>query len=249
MHGKSAFVAIVFFSGCAAAIAQQTTQVQLKIEPTNRTLTVSAEERVTADPDLAILHVGFETQFSDAKSAYAAGAKISNDIIAKLKQAGIQESAIHSESQKLISYDSKARKYKLVQDWTVKTPPERAAEILDIVVTAGGTDSGEIEWTVNDEKALEQQALAKAAARATADAAVLATSMGVRLGQMIYVNNGVSRLIGIATENRNFAALASLGLGVSSAVNDKSAAKDQPLVIEPHKVSRTASVYAVFSIE
>ena len=69
MHGKSAFVAIVFFSGCAAAIAQQTTQVQLKIEPANRTLTVSAEERVTADPDLAILHVGFETQPSDAKTA------------------------------------------------------------------------------------------------------------------------------------------------------------------------------------
>jgi hypothetical protein len=243
MHGKSAFVAIVFFSGCAAAIAQQTTQIQLKIEPANRTLTVSAEERVTADPDLAILHIGFETQPSDAKTAYAVGAKISNEIVTALKQAGIPEASIRSESQRLTSFDSKARKFKLFQEWTVKTPPERVAEILEIAIGAGATQSGDIEWTMKDLQALEDQALTKAATRAKADAAVLAGSMGVRLGQMIYVNNGVSVLSGIATDNRNFAALASLGLGVSSAL------KDQPLAIEPHKVSRTASVYAVFSIE
>jgi hypothetical protein len=243
MHGKLAITGFALLVSCAAAAAQQTSQVQLKIEATNRTLTVSAEERVTADPEIAVLHIGFETPFSDAKSAYAAGSKISNDIIARLKQAGIQESAIHSESQKLISYDSKARKYKLEQHWTVKTPPERAAEILDIVVAAGGTDSGEIEWTVNDEKALEDQALEKASIRAREKAAVLAKGMGVHLGALVYVSNQVSA---IAFENRNFSALAALGLGVSS--RDR-ASMASPLSIEPRKVSREATVYAVYTIE
>lgn len=36
------------------AAAQSSNQVQLKIEAANRTLTVTAEERVTADPELAI---------------------------------------------------------------------------------------------------------------------------------------------------------------------------------------------------
>jgi uncharacterized protein YggE len=184
MFFKQAIAAFALAAGCAAAVAQQASQVQLKIEPSNRTLTVTAEERVTDDPEIAILHIGFETQPSDAKSAYAAGAKISNDIIARLKQAGIQESAIRSESQKLISFDSRARKYKLIQHWTVKTPPERAAEILDIVVAAGGTDSGEIEWTVNDEKSLEDQALVKASTRAREKAAVIAKGMGVHLGAL-----------------------------------------------------------------
>jgi len=225
------------------ATAQSSNQVQLKIEAANRTLSVTAEERVTADPEIAILHIGFETPFSDAKSAYAAGAKISNGIIAALKQANIPESAIRSESQKLISYDSKARKYKLVQYWTVKTPPERVAEILDIVVAAGGTDSGEIEWTVNDVKALEDQALEKATTRAREKAAVIAKGMGVHLGTLLYVSNQVSE---IAFENRNFAALASLGLGVSSGASDS---KASPLSIEPRKVSRTGTVYAVFTID
>ncbi len=243
MYFKQAIAAFALVAGCAAAVAQQASQVQLKIEPSNRTLTVTAEERVTADPEIAILHIGFETPPSDAKSAYAAGAKISNDIIARLKQAGIQESAIRSESQKLISFDSKARKYKLIMHWTVKTPPERAAEILDIVVAAGGTDSGEIEWTVNDEKALEDQALEKASTRAREKAAVIAKGIGVHLGALEYVSNQVSE---ISFENRNFAALASLSEGVSSRANVSMPA---PLSIEPRKVIRMAAIYAVFAIE
>src|ERR1035438_6173599 len=191
MHGKSAIAAIALVAGCAAAVAQQTSQVQLKIETTNRTLTVSAEERVTAEPEIAILHIGFETQPSDAKTAYAAGAKTSNDVVAALKQAGIPETSIRGESQHLDSFGYKSHKFKLVQQWTVKTPPERAAEILDVAITAGATDSGQIDWIVKDEKALEDHALDQAAAHARENAAVLAKGMGVKLGALIYVTNEI----------------------------------------------------------
>jgi uncharacterized protein YggE len=243
MQGKQAIAVLALLAGCTAAGAQQTTQVQLKIEPANRTLTVSAEERVTADPDLAILHIGFETQPSDAKTAYAAGAKTSNDIVAALKQAGIPETSIRSESQHLDSIGYKSHKFKLVQQWTVKTPPERAAEILDVAVSAGAIDSGQIDWTVKDEKALEDQALEKAVARAKADAAVLARGMGVQLGPLVYVTNEVSGLREIPVNGRNFSALAEISTGVMGRE------KDQLLAIEPRKVSRTATVYAVFAIE
>jgi len=243
MHGRFALVTFVLLLSCTAAVAQQASQVQLKIEANNRTLTVSADGRVTADPEIAILHIGFETQPSDAKTAYAAGAKTSNDIVAALKQAGIPETSIRSESQHLDSIGYKSHKFKLVQQWTVKTPPERAAEILDVAVSAGATDSGQIDWTVKDEKALEDQALEKAAARARSDAEVLAKGMGVHLGALVYVSNQVSA---IAFESRNFTALAALGLRVSSNAN---AAMAPPLSIEPRKVSREATVYAVFAIE
>jgi len=245
MHGKQVIAWLALIVGCVAVSAQQTTQVQLKIESTNRTLTVSAEERVTADPDLAILHMGFQTPPSDAKSAYAAGAKTSNEVVAALKQAGIPETSIRSESQQLKSIDYKAHKFELVQEWTVKTPPERAAEILEIAIAAGATQSGEIDWTMKDVRALEEQALGQAAARVRADAAVLAKSMDARLGQLVYVTNQVSVDRIFTTENRNFASLAQMGLGVSAMERDDK----RPLAIEPHKVSRAASVYAVFSIE
>jgi uncharacterized protein YggE len=238
MHGKFALVTIALLLGCTAAVAQQASQVQLKIEASNRTLTVSADGRVTTDPEIAILHIGFETQPSDAKTAYAAGAKTSNDIVAALKQAGIPDTAIRSESQHLNSFDYKTRKFKLVQKWTVKTPPERAAEILDIAIAAGATNSGEIEWTVKDEKALEDQALEKAAARARSDAEVLAKGMGVHLGALVYVTNQIS-----ASPSYQMA------FANNSAGNASYAPPPQALAIEPRKVSREATVYAVFAIE
>jgi len=221
----------------ATLAAQQPGQPQLKIDSTNRTLTVTANDRVTAEPEIAILHVGFDTQLQDAKAAYAEGAQTSNAIIAAIKGAGIPESAIRSESQFLNRDWSKPHKFKLTQQWTVKVPPERAAEILDIAVSAGATSSGEIEWTVKDERALEVQALDKAAARARLNAETLAKGMGVKLGALVYVSNEVNTSVMPRPLLANNFAMA------------KTADQSAPLAIEPRKVSREATVYAVFAIE
>jgi uncharacterized protein YggE len=216
--------------------AQTASQVELKVEPSNRTLTVSADGDVTVEPETAVLQIGFETDLMDAKAAYADGSRRSNAIISALKDAGIAESAIRSETQHLDRDYTKPHKFKLVQSWTVKAPAERAAEILDVAVTAGATSSGNIEWTVKDERALEDQALEKAAERAKAQAAVLAKGMGVHLGALIYVNNQM-------TASR-FPGRPMAGFALA-----KSANAPQPLSIEPQKVSRSATVYAVFAIE
>ena len=223
----------------AAAISygQSANQVQLKIDSSSRTISVSAEDRVTAEPEIAILHIGFVTPPSDAKQAYAAGSKASNQVISALKQAGIADSAIRSETQQLQTWDPKAHKYQLRQSWAVRVVPVRVAEILDIAVNAGATESGEIEWNVEDETALENKALEKAAARARSDAQVMAKSMDVQLGKLVYATNQVSGgAVPISYGVANFAGVA----------NERAAA---PLAIEPHKVSRTATVYAVFAIE
>jgi uncharacterized protein len=215
--------------------AQQPGQPQLNISATNRTLAVTASDHVSVEPEVAILHVGFDTQPQDAKAAYAEGARTSNAIIAAIKDAGIAESAIRSEQQFLSRDWTKPHKFKLTQQWTVKVPPERAAEILDAAVTAGATSSGEIEWTVKDESALETQALDKAAARARQNAETLAKGMGVKLGTLVYTSNELS---GGGTIPR-----------VRAFAMAKTADQAAPLAIEPQKVTRDATVYAVFAIE
>ena len=220
-----------------SAGAQQPTQPQMKVDSTNRTLTVSATDNVSVEPDQAVLHIGFATQPTDAKSAYADGARASNAIIAAIKQAGVPETAIRSESQYLDRDYTNAKQYKYVlrQQWTVKVSPERAAEVLDVAVNAGATSSGQIDWTVKDEKALEAEALDKAAARAKANAEVLSKGMGVRLGSLIYVSNQMSA----PPFPRPMPMMAMRA----------AEAAPQPLAIEPHQVSREASVYAIFAIE
>lgn len=236
MLQKHGVAIVALLAGCVAAGAQQVGQVQLKIEPTNRTLTVSAQDEVTVEPDVAILHVGFQTPPSDAKAAYAAGAATSNAIVAALKQAGIAETQIRSEWQRLDSVYQKPHKFTLAQQWTVKVKPEQAAEILDVAVTAGATDSGQIDWKVEDEQGLEDKALEGAASRARAQAAVLARGMGVKLGPLVYVSNQVA---GPVFAVRAYAERAAPMAGVAA----------QPLAIEPRNVTSSASVYAVFAIE
>ena len=236
MQRDLAFIASTLFLAIIPAAAQQPTQPQLKVDSSNRTLTVTATDNVSVEPDQAVLHIGFVTQPQDAKSAYAEGSRASNEIITALKQAGVAESAIRSESQYLDrDWSAKLRKYTLHQDWTVKVAPQHAAEILDAAINAGATSSGQIEWTVKDEKALEAQALDKAAARARADAEVLAKGMAVRLGSLVYVSNQMSA----PSFPRPMPMMA------MKAAN----ADAQPLAIEPHQVSREATVYAVFAIE
>lgn len=223
------------------AAAQQNTQLQLKIDSSNRTLTVTAQERVTVDPEIAVIHIGFETPISDAKTAYTVGAATSNAVVAALKQAGILESAIRSVDQHLERDYERPHKFRLAQSWEVKTLPERAAEILDIAVGAGATESGQIDWTVNDVRALESQALEKATTRVREDAATLANGMGVKLGVPVYMTNGISVADFRDRLNGNYT------VAVDAEFKARNAAP--PLAIEPRKVIRTASVYAVFAIE
>lgn len=238
MHMLRILAASAAMAAAVAAGAQQDSQPQLKISPANRTLAVTASGRVSVEPDLAILHIGFETQPGSAKAAYADGARTSNDIIGALKQAGVPESAIHSESQYLERdyTEPKSHKFKLVQHWTVSTTPGHAAELLDVAITAGANSSGQIEWTVKDERALEDQALDKAAMRAKEDAAELAKGMGVQSGALIYVSNQLSPPV---------VPLFALQAGSLA----RGAEQAPPLAIEPQKVSSSASIYAVYAIK
>jgi hypothetical protein len=235
MRAFHILVTAILATAALPVAAQQASQPQLKIDPANRTLTVTASDSVTAEPDVAILHIGFETAPASAKDAYASGAQISNAIVDALKQGGVPESAIHSESQYLQRDYSvpKSHKFILAEQWTVKTTPKRAAELLDVAITAGANSSGRIEWTVNDERALENQALDKAAALAKTDASELAKGMGVQLGALIYASNETSRPIMSFMANGRLAANAA----------------PQPLAVEPQQVTRSASIYAVYAIQ
>jgi hypothetical protein len=229
--------ALMVLSFSAAAMGQEMGQPQLRIDTANRTLTVSANDSVSVEPEVAVLHIGFETAPSDPKSAYAEGSRVSNAIRAALKGAGVADDAIRSESQFLAPdyTQPKQHKFKLQQQWTVRVEPARAAEILDTAVSNGANNAGGIDWTVKDEKALEAQALEKTAGRARENAATLARGMGVKLGTLLYVSNQVSGGVQPRPMVRAFASNAAQAAA--------------PLAIEPQKVTSTVTVYAVFAIE
>ncbi len=225
----------------AAQVANQT----LQINKDNRTLAVTATDTASAFADVAVLHVGFEAYGADEQSAYAAGSQRSNAVVTALTAAGVPKDQIESQNQNLSPLSEyelrnqaaalKGMRFRLQQSWEVHTRPDDAAKLLDVAVKAGANQSGNIDWQVKDASVLESQAASKALAHAQSIAAGMAEGLHTHLGTLLYASNQ-------AQESRPMP----LAMRSMAAVEQKAAA---PLAITNRKVERSATVYAIFSLQ
>jgi len=227
----------------APAFAQAPT---IQVNRENRTIAITATDKVTAIADTATVHIGFIAYGPDSDAAYATGSRISNAIVKSLTAAGVPSDAIESENQnvspvqeyqidKLTPAEKAQRKFQVVQSWTVRTPADDAAKILDLAVKAGANQSGQIDWSLKDENAPQAEAAGKALQRARTVASEMAKGLSVKLGALIYANNETQAepphpLMQAMTKGRATAA-------------------PVPLAINPRRIEKSATVYAVFAIE
>ena len=244
MNSRIALLAaVIAFAAIASAQGQQ-----IEVNKSNRTIAVTATDKATADAEVATVHIGFQVYAADSQSAYALGSKTSNAIVAALKKIGVEDSAIQSEAQNvapvqqyeiqnLPEAQKAQRQFQVTQSWSVKTSAKNAASILDAAVQAGANQSGQIEWDVADPDALEAQAAESALKRARAIADQMAKGLGATLGTLIYGSNQVA-------ERPVPVFKGAMAMAVSAAPPPPA-----PLAISPQKVTTSATVYAVFSIE
>ncbi len=219
-----------------------------QVDRSNRLISVTATDSASRDADLAIVHIGFQTFGPDEQSTYATGSKISNAIVAAVEKSGVEKKSIESESQNLapfqdyhnnaIQAERAGRQFVLNQSWTVKTTPENAAGVLNAAVAAGANQSGQIDWQLNNPKALDAEAAAHAIARARAIAAQMAQGMNVKLGQLIFASN-------VADEGANQPPRPLMMMKQGAAPR----AAAPPLAIRSRQIEQTATVRAVFAIE
>ncbi len=229
-------------------IASAAPAQQIQVNKDNRTIAVTASENAVADADTAVVHIGFQTFGADEKSAYATASRVSNAIAKALADAGVPKKDIESQQQNLnhvqpyetqnLPADQRAqRQFTVTQSWDVKTKADDAAKILNVAVNAGANQSGNIDWSVADENALEAQASAKALTRARTIAEQMAQGLNAKLGWLIYASN--------QTQARPIEPVRAM----AGAMAMKSEAPTPPLAINPRKVTSSATVYAVFAIE
>lgn len=219
----------------------------IQVNKENRTIAITATDKVTAIADQATLHVGFIAYGPDSNTAYANGSKLSNAIVKALTDTGVPKESIQSENQqiapvqnyqldKLTEAQKQQRQFQVTQSWTIKMNADDAAKALDVAVKAGANQSGQIDWGFKDENAPEAQAAAKALKRAHDQAEQMATSLNAKLGSLLYASNEVQPSGPPRPMFRAMAAAPSME-------------KVQPLAINPREVEKMATVYAVFAIE
>jgi hypothetical protein len=229
--------------------AVTTTQSQtITVNKENRTIAVTTTDSASAPADLAAIDVGYLVFAPDAQTAYANGSNISNAILKALLDAKISKQQIESSEQRLFqtrfndsdNEDRDARRFSLTQSWIVTVPAENAAQALDIAIRAGANTSGHIEWSVTDDNALTGKAAAKALERARSIASNMAKGLGATLGQLVYASNEAPERSGYGFGS---------GAGIAGVLGRAPTPSPPPLAILGKQIVKSATVYAVFSIE
>ncbi len=244
---KSTVLCLAALAFGAAAIPITASPQIIQVNKENRTIALTASDKTLAMADTASVHIGFIAYGPDSDTAYANGSRVSNAIVKALKTAGVASDDIESENQnvspvqdyqvdKLTPEEKAQRKFQVTQSWTVRAPAGDAAKTLDLAVKAGANQSGQIDWSLRDENALQAEAAAKALQQARTQAEEMAKSLNARLGALLYASN--------QTEAAPPRPLMRAMAGPSMAIE-----KVEPLAINPRRIEKSATVYAVFAIE
>jgi hypothetical protein len=168
----------------------------IKAEVTNqpyaRTVTVSAEGKITAKPDVAIVSLSVVSSGTTVKVVTKDGNEKMDAVIGAVKALGVESKDITSSQYNLYpeySYLSKTPKltgYKLDQEVTVKVRKLEAVEdVLDAGIKAGSNQVGQLSFEIDDASGIKKEARGIAFAKAREKADEMAAAVGVKLGRVI----------------------------------------------------------------
>jgi hypothetical protein len=169
--------------------------------PEPATVTVSADARVTAAPDLATIGAGVVTQAPDAATALAQNAERMERVVAALRKAGVAERDLRTSQlsvQPQYRYgEGRAPQitgYQASNQVTVRLRDlGKVGAVVDTLVKEGANTIDGPAFGIDRPEPLLDQARAEAVAAARARAEVLARAAGVSLKRVLSIQEGVMR--------------------------------------------------------
>ena len=162
--------------------------------PTNLrdTISIEAEGKVTALPDIAMISIGVQTEKKTVSDAQKENSTKMNAITDKLKQLGVAKEDIKTTNYSIYpTYDypngkQVDRGFQISQNVDIKVRKlESISDILASVGSLGANQVGGVTFTIDDPEALRQQARLKGLEAAKMKAQALAQAAGVQLGKVV----------------------------------------------------------------
>lgn len=216
------------------------------------TITVNGEGEVFAVPDTAVFSVTVRETAKQVKDAQDSAAKKGNDIIAYLKQGGVDEKDIKTTDYSVSpqyewrqgacpqgGYCPPGKQimtgFEVRQALSVKVrDTKKAGELLSGVGSRGAAEVSGLSFTIDDEDALKAEARDKAIAKAKGKAEVLAKSLGVSLVRVVGFN-----------ENDGGRPIYAYGLGMAMASKDSASPAPEIPVGQNKIVSNVSVTYEI----
>ncbi len=161
-----------------------------------RSITVSAQGNVTADPDIAYFSVGVATDAETARDALAKNSLAMTKLIEGLQATGIaqrdiQTSAVNVEPRYTLAKDNRTQTlsgYRVTnQVHVIVRDVKRMGEVIDQAITLGANQIGRVSFEVSNADALKDEARKTAMANARKRAELYAAAAGVALGPVLRI--------------------------------------------------------------
>ena len=161
---------------------------------------VTGQGSVKGEPDIASFQAGITTSAPTARTSQKENAERSNRVIETLKRSGIEKKDIQSTRYTIhpqYEYAGGKRTFKGYQTSHFLSVTlhdiAKTGEVLDAVISAGGTDIPSIQFSIEDPFPLENQARSKAVHEAKEKARILAEAAGVKVGKLISIQETLER--------------------------------------------------------
>jgi uncharacterized protein len=168
----------------------------------SNTISVSGEGEVFAVPDTATFSVTIQERAKDVAAAQTAATKKNNDVIAYLKEQGVEEKDIQTADYNVnpqyeytngsctSGYCQPGKQtlvgFEVTQTLSVKVKDtDKAGDLLSGVGSRGASSVSGLSFTIDDQDALEADARDKAIADAKSKAEELADSLGVSIVRVV----------------------------------------------------------------
>ncbi len=159
-------------------------------QPWSHTLEVSGHGETRATPDLALLNLAVETRGANAEEAAGRNAKLSQKVIqalrAKLGGQGKVSTGGYNLFPDYSNQPSESRPkiigYRAENSIDVETGAlDRVGALIDAAIAAGANRINSLSFVLREETSARNEAIARAAKDAQAQAQALASALGVKL--------------------------------------------------------------------
>lgn len=188
-------------AGCALAVPA------LAEQPPVSSIRVTAEGKVTAKPDRVEIDIGVVTRAPKSQDAAAQNARQVDAVLAAVRQATGSTATLKTVSYTLTpeyQYHSAAGSsggeptligYTAANTVQVTLDDlARIGGVIDAATRSGANQVQNIRFTLRDQDAVRAEALRQAAARARAEAEVLAAALGVRVERVLHAEENSPRV-------------------------------------------------------
>ena len=222
------------------------------------TLVVQAEGTYEAEPDLATLEFQVSTQEKELKAAYDKASASLNRIVGLAERNGLNKADLTTGALTVYPfYDEKhrARSYSVSAHVQIRVRDfSKIGILLDESIQDGITEFRSLTYSLADEEAAKERAVANAMRNAIGRATAVLEQKGQKLGPARSVSLDVRQVVGVARFDAREASTYSMfqaGASVDSVAQGRkgsAAPPPSPPPAQPGKIAVTASVQCMFQI-